>query len=164
MKNLQKRRTKDDFGFQSFHIVKNFFVRATVFRSTFSRNGSGSTNLTLEFLFPYPNGFQTVFVSTYFANVLSFLRPLATSPISGAAISNKSAPILFAAGTSYFLIMGIAVLPRVCATAPKPLPRCLACPQKIGKIEKNTEQENNSCNCYGHKRDFLRLYYLLVLS
>ena len=89
--------------------------------------------LHLDFFFPPPNCFLTVFVPTSFANVLSFLRPLTTSPISGAAISNKSAPILFAARTTYFLIKGIAVLPRVCARAPKPLPRCLACPQKIGK-------------------------------
>ena len=89
--------------------------------------------LRLDFFFPPPNCFRTVFVPTSFANVLGFLRPLTTSPISGAAISDKSAPILFAAGTIYFLIKGIAVLPRVCARAPKPLPHCLACPQKIGK-------------------------------
>ena len=89
--------------------------------------------LRLDFFFPPPNCFRIVFIPTSFANVLSFLRPLTTSPISGAAISNKPAPILFAAGTIYFLIKGIEVLPRVCARAPKPLPRCPPCPQKIGK-------------------------------
>ena len=89
--------------------------------------------LRLDFFFPPPNYFRTVFVPTSFANVFSFLSPLTISSISGAAISNKSAPILFAAGTIFFLIKGIAVLPRVCARAPKPLPRCLVCPQKIGK-------------------------------
>ena len=90
--------------------------------------------LRLDFMFKPPNCFRTVFVSTSFANVLSFFRPLTTSPISGAAISNKPAPILFAAGNIYFFLKGIAVLPRVWARAPKPLPRCLACPLKIGKL------------------------------
>ena len=67
--------------------------------------------LSLDFIFPPPIFFQTVFVPNFFANVLSFLRPPTTSPISGSAISNKSAPILFAAGTFFFLIEGIAVLP-----------------------------------------------------
>ena len=44
------------------------------------------------FFFPPPSCFRTVFVPTSFANVLSFFRPLTTSPISGAAISNKSDP------------------------------------------------------------------------
>ena len=90
--------------------------------------------LRLHFFFPPPSCFRTVFVPTSFANVLSFFRPLTTSPISGAAISNKSAPILFAAGTIYFLMKGIAVLLRVCARAPKLLPRCLACQRQIGKL------------------------------
>ena len=122
--------------------------------------------LRLDFFFPPPNCFRTVFVPTSFANVLSFLRPLTTSPISGAAISNKSAPVLFAVETIFFLIKGIAVLPRVSARAPKPLPRCLACPQKYGNqlnfeqpfrmkfkpkliIRNLAEQENNSSDSYG---------------
>ena len=56
-----------------------------------------------------------------------------TSSFSGAAISNKSAPNLFAAETIYFLIKGIAALTRVGARAPKSLPRFLACPRKTGK-------------------------------
>ena len=89
--------------------------------------------LRLDFFFPPPNCFRTVFVPTSFANVLSFLRPLTTFSISGAAISNKHTPILFAAGTIKHLIKGIAVLPRVWARAPTHLLRCLACPRKIGK-------------------------------
>ena len=58
---------------------------------------------------------------------------LTTSPISGEAISNKNAPIFFAAGNIYIFLKGTAVLQRVCARALKPLPRCLACPRKIGK-------------------------------
>ena len=89
--------------------------------------------LRLDFLFSPPICFRTVFVPTSFANVLSFLCPLTTSPISGAAISNKSAQLFFAAETKHILIKGVAVLTRVSARAPKPLPRCLACPRKIGK-------------------------------
>ena len=89
--------------------------------------------LRLYFFFPPPNCFRTVFVPRSFANVLKFICPLTTSPISGAAISNNSATILFTAGTMYFLIKRIAVLPRVCARAQKFFPRCLACPRKIGK-------------------------------
>ena len=58
--------------------------------------------LRLDFCFPTHNCFRTVFVTTPFADVLKILRPLTTSPFSGAAISNKFAPILFAAGTIYF--------------------------------------------------------------
>ena len=47
--------------------------------------------LLLDFFFPPPNCFQTVFVPTSFAHVLSFFRPPTTSPISGAGILNKSA-------------------------------------------------------------------------
>ena len=65
------------------------------------------TVLCLFFFSPTP----IFFVPTTFANVLSFLRPLTTCPTSGAAISSKSAPILFAAGTIYFLIKWIADLP-----------------------------------------------------
>ena len=44
--------------------------------------------LCLDFFFPPSNCFRTVFVPTSFANVLSFFRPLTTSPNSGAATSN----------------------------------------------------------------------------
>ena len=43
-------------------------------------------------------------------------------PVSGADISSKSAPTLFAAGTTYLFKNGIAVLPIVCANATNPLP------------------------------------------
>ena len=52
-------------------------MRATVFRTTFSRNVL--LFLRLEFFFPTPNFFRVVFVPASFANVLSFLRPLTTS-------------------------------------------------------------------------------------
>ena len=48
--------------------------------------------------------------------------PLLTSPVSGAAKSNMSAPMRFAAATTYLRKNGIAVLPITCARAPKPLP------------------------------------------
>ena len=88
------------FDLHLFYFVKNVFARATNFLTTFSRIGSSCS--TLGFLFPHPNCFRTVFVPTSFTNVLSFLRPLTISPISGAAFSNKSAPILFAAGIYVF--------------------------------------------------------------
>ena len=50
---------------------------------------------TLKFL-------RTVFGPTSFTNVLSFLRPLTISPISGAVTSIKFAPVFFAAWTIYF--------------------------------------------------------------
>ena len=56
---------------------------------------------------------------------LKVFLPLITSPISGAANSNKSAPTRFAAGTTYLGKKGIAVLPVTCARAPNPLPLCL---------------------------------------
>ena len=70
---------------------------------------------------PSPNCFFRVFLPTLFANVLKDLLPLITSPISGAANSNMSAPMRFAAGTTYSRKNGIAVLPITCARAPKPL-------------------------------------------
>ena len=81
--------------------------------------------LRSDFFFPRPNCFQNVFVPTFFANFLNFLRPLPTSAVSGAAFSNKSALILFAVGTILFLIKGIAVLPKILAIASKPLQRNL---------------------------------------
>ena len=124
------------------------------------------------FFFPPPNCFRTVFVPTSFANVLKFLRPLTTSQISGAASSNKSAPILFASWTICFLKKGMAVLQRVYARAPQLLPRCLVyLEKKKGKnqlyfqqpfrmkfkskviIRKFAEQDNNSSISYEDKRN-----------
>ena len=86
-------------------------MRATVFRFIFRE--TDLLVLRLNPFFPTANCFQTVFVHPYFAIVLSFLRSLTTSSISGAAISIKSAPIIFSAGLFIFLIKGIAVLPSL---------------------------------------------------
>ena len=74
---------------------------------------------------PSPNCFFRVFFPTLFAADLKDLLPLKTSPISGAANSNMSAPMRFAAGTTYLRKKGIAVLQITCASAPNPLPLCL---------------------------------------
>ena len=52
-------------------------------------------------LLPLPNCFLRVCFPTLFAADLKDFLPLITSPISGAANSNKSAPTRFAAGTTY---------------------------------------------------------------
>ena len=72
-----------------------------------------------------PNCFLSVCLPTLFAADLKDFLPLITSPISGAANSNMSAPMRFAAGTTYLRKKGIAVLPITCARAPNPLPLCL---------------------------------------
>ena len=76
-------------------------------------------------LLPLPNCFIRVCFLTLFAAVLKDFLPLITSPISGAANSNMSAPMRFAAGTTYLRKKGIAVLAITCARAPNPLPLCL---------------------------------------
>ena len=48
-----------------------------------------------------PNCFFRVFFPTLFAAVLKDFLPLKNSPISGTANSNMSAPMRFAAGTTY---------------------------------------------------------------
>ena len=73
---------------------------------------------------PSPNCFLRVCFPTLFAAVLKFFLPLTTSAISGTANSNMSAPMRFAAGTTYLRKTGIAVLPITCAKAPNPRPRC----------------------------------------
>ena len=60
---------------------------------------------------PLRNCFFRVRFPTLFAADLKDFLSLITSPISGAANSNKSAPIRFAAGTTYLRKKGIAVLP-----------------------------------------------------
>ena len=50
---------------------------------------------------PLPNCFFRVCCPTLFAAVLKDFQPLITSPNSGAANSNMSAPMRFAAGTTY---------------------------------------------------------------
>ena len=77
---------------------------------------------------PSPNCFLRVFFPTLFAADLNNFLPLKTSPISGAANSNMSAPMRVAAGTTYLRKKGIAVLPITCASAPNPRPRCRPTP------------------------------------
>ena len=74
---------------------------------------------------PSPNCFLRVCFPTLFAAGLKFFLPLTTSAISGTGNSNMSAPMRFAAGTTYLRKNGIAVLPITCARAPNPVPLCL---------------------------------------
>ena len=84
----------------------------------------GMILLPVVFLLPLPNCFLRVCFPTLFAAVLKFFLPLTTA-ISGTANSNMSAPMRFAAGTTYLRRKGIAVLPITCRRAPKPLSLCL---------------------------------------
>ena len=79
-------------------------------------------------LLPLPNCFFRVFFPTLFAADLNDFLPLKTSLISGAAKSNMSAPMRFAAGTTYLRKNGNSVLPITCASAPNPRPRCRPTP------------------------------------
>ena len=72
---------------------------------------------------PLPNCSLRVCLPTIFASVLKFFLPPTTSAISDAAISNKSAPTCFAAGTLDSQKNGIPVLPITCARALNPHPR-----------------------------------------
>ena len=81
---------------------------------------------------PSPNCFLEVCLPSLFATVLKFFLPLTTSPISGTANSNKSAPTRFAAGTKHLRKNGTAVLPITCASAPNPRPRCQPTPLQYG--------------------------------
>ena len=71
------------------------------------------------------NCYFRVFFPTVFTAVLKDFLPIKTSPISGAAKSNMSEPMRFAAGTTYLRKKGIAALPITCARVPNPLPFCL---------------------------------------
>ena len=66
--------------------------------------------LILLSLLPLPNCFFRVCPTTLFEGDSEDFLPLITSPISGAANSNMSAPKRFAAGTTYLRRNGIAVL------------------------------------------------------
>ena len=77
--------------------------------------------LTLHCLLPLTNCFFRVCFPTLFAAVLKDFPPIITSLISGAANSNRSPPMRFAAGTTYLRKKGIAVLPISCERAPNPL-------------------------------------------
>ena len=79
----------------------------------------------LVFLLPVPNCFVRVCFPTLFAVVLKDVLPLITSPFSGAANSDMSAPRRLSAGRTYLRRNGIAVLPITCARAPNPHPFCI---------------------------------------
>ena len=67
------------------------------------------------------NSFFRVCFPTLLAADLKDFLPLITSPVSGAANSNMSVPMRFAAGTTKLRKKGKAVLPITCARAPNPL-------------------------------------------
>ena len=71
-------------------------------------------------LLPLPTCFFRVCFPTLFAAYLKDFLPLITSPISGAANSNMSAPMRFATGTTYLSKNEVAVLPITCAGAQIP--------------------------------------------
>ena len=71
---------------------------------------------------PQLNCFLRVCFLTLFSADLKDFPPLITSPISGAANSNMSAPMRFAAGTTYLRKNGIGVLPKTCASALNSVP------------------------------------------
>ena len=85
-------------------------MREQLFFGWFFENGSGSTSSTLGFLFSTAQLFPNCFCSHILGKLFEFfLGPVTTYLISGAAISNKSAPILFAAETIYFLLKRVQV-------------------------------------------------------
>ena len=112
-----------------------FFKMSLCDRLICSADFIGTTLLALGFLLPpvrprlpSPNCFLKVCLPTLFAAVLKFFLPVTTSANSGTANSYKSAPTLFAARTIYLRKKEIAVLPKTCASAPNPRPRCRPTP------------------------------------
>ena len=85
----------------------------------------GFVGLIFLCLLPLSNCFSRVCFPTLFAADLKDFLQLITSPISGAANSNMSAPMSSAARTTNLRKKGNAVLPTICARAPDPLPFCL---------------------------------------
>ena len=88
----------------------------------------GMTLVAVLFLLPKPNFFLEVCLTTLLATVLNFVLPVITSAISGAAKSNKSAPMRFAAGMTCLGKNGSLVLPITYASEPKPRPLCRPTP------------------------------------
>ena len=86
--------------------------------------------LALLFLLLLPNWFFSVCLHPFFAAVLRFFLPPATSALFGRADLNKSRPKSFAVGTFYLRNIVNAVLPISFSTAPKPLPCCRRTPLK----------------------------------
>ena len=87
---------------------------------------------TVRLRLPSTNSFFRVCFPTLFAAHLKDFLPLKTSPIFGAANSNRSAPMRFAARRTYLRKNGKTVLPITCARAPNPLPLCLPTPLYYG--------------------------------
>ena len=81
------------------------------FRNLPSAYGSLPPRAPFRLRLPSPNCFFRVCFPTLFAADLNDFLPLMTSPVSGAANSNMSAPMRFAAETIYLRKNGIAVLP-----------------------------------------------------
>ena len=73
------------------------------------------------FFLRLPNCFFKVCPPTFIAAVLKLFLPLPASAMSGTAISKKSAPTRFAAGTIYLRKNRNSVLPVTWAIAPNPL-------------------------------------------
>ena len=87
-KKLKILRTKKEYFDLSSFFVKNVFARATGFRTSLSRNDS--SNSTLEFLFFHPQLFSNCFCFNKFCEYFEFFCSPTTSPVSRAAVSNKS--------------------------------------------------------------------------
>ena len=116
---------------QTYFIFSKMSLRERLFFNLFFRD-IDLFLLVLRMGFFHLTFFRTVFVPTPFANVFILLRPLTTSSTYRAAHSNKTASNHLQLG-QFFSIKGIAALPRTCARAPKHIPRCVACPQKMRK-------------------------------
>ena len=84
-------------------------------------------------VFHAPSCLRKVLFPTSAATDLSFFFPVKTFPISGAAISIKSAPNLFCCWDNIWSQKRNCCPPIVCAKAPNSLPLCLAYPRKYGK-------------------------------
>ena len=85
-----------------FYYLEKFLREQLFFDLLFRERDMILLVLRMDLFLPSPKFFRIVSVPTFFADVLSFLRAIRTSPITGMAISDKNSPILFAAGTIYF--------------------------------------------------------------
>ena len=85
-----------------FYYLEKFLREQLFFDLLFREKDMILLVLSMDLFLPSPKFFRIVSVPTFFAVVLSFLRAIRTSPITGMAIFDKYSPILFAAGTIYF--------------------------------------------------------------
>ena len=76
-------------------------------------------------IFLPPNCSRNVLFPTSAATDFNFFFPVRTIPLSSEAISSKSTPTPFAAGTTYVLKSENSGLPIACAYASNPLPLCV---------------------------------------